>query len=143
MLRVIGLVLGFMVLSGIATANVLGLWATPEEKSHVKIDKCGEKLCGSIVWLKEPMTKAGKPKIDTNNEDEKLQSRAILGLPLLNEFVKTDDPNVWEDGEIYNPEDGKLYSCVLTLEDDGRLKVRGYVGLPLFGKTQYWTKVKE
>ncbi|MDP6689178.1 MAG: DUF2147 domain-containing protein, partial [Alphaproteobacteria bacterium] len=52
-----------------------------------------------------------------------------------------EEANVWNDGTIYNPEDGEIYSCTMTLVDGRTLKVRGDVGLPLFGKTQVWTRV--
>ena len=125
-------------------ADVLGTWATAEDKSHVEVVPCAEaaeQLCGSIVWLKEPNDDTGQPKLDKNNPDPALQSRPIVGLPLLAGFVKAAEPDVWEDGEIYNPEDGDTYSCTMTLLEDGRLEVRGYVGLPLFGKSQTWTRV--
>jgi uncharacterized protein (DUF2147 family) len=127
-----------------AAADVLGTWATAEDKSHVEIVPCAEaaeKLCGSIVWLKEPNDDTGQPKHDKNNPEPSLQSRPIIGLPLLAGFVSGDEPNKWTDGEIYNPEDGDTYSCTMTLLEDGRLEVRGYVGLPLFGKSQIWTRV--
>ncbi len=121
--------------------GALGTWATEGGKSHVEIVSCGEKLCGSIVWLKEPMNEEGNPKHDANNPDADLQTRPIIGLPLLANFMAGDETNVWNDGTIYNPEDGEIYSCTITLVDGRTLKVRGYVGLPLFGKTQIWTRV--
>ena len=48
----------------------------------------------------------------------------------------------WSGGRIYNPEDGKTYKCKLTLQDDGTLKVRGYVGMSIFGKTQIWRRLR-
>jgi uncharacterized protein (DUF2147 family) len=143
MKRVAVLTLGLLFLAGQAHANLVGKWLTKGEKSHVQIEKCGARLCGTIIWLKEPNTKEGKPKVDIRNEDENQRGRAILGLPLMTEFEATDDPNFWINGKIYNPENGKIYSCEMRLEDDGKLKVHGYVGVPLFGESQYWTKVKE
>lgn len=116
-----------------------GLWATEGGKSHVEIAPCGEKLCGSIVWLKEPLDDEGAAKTDKNNPDEALRDRPIVGLPLLAGFVPGEAANEWVDGTIYNPEDGETYSCTMTLQSDGSLKVRGYVGLPIFGKSQIWT----
>lgn len=127
-----------------ASASAVGLWATEGGKSHVRIAPCGKALCGNIVWLKEPLNDQGKPKVDSENPDEELKKRPILGLKLLNGFLPDEDEaQHWVDGEIYNPEDGETYSCTMTLQEDGSLKVRGYVGLPLFGKTQIWTPVKK
>lgn len=128
--------------AGAARAGeVVGTWATEGEKSHVVIAACDDRLCGNIVWLKEPLDDKGKPKHDINNPDAALQGRPIIGLPLLADFVAGEEPDIWEDGTIYNPEDGETYACTLTLLDANTLKVRGYVGLPLFGKTQIWTRI--
>ena len=121
--------------------GVIGTWATDEDKSHVEIAPCGLKFCGVIVWLKEPLDDDGKRKHDANNPDKNLRDRPIVGLPLLVNFVASTEGNVWEGGTIYNPEDGKTYSCTLTLLNSETLKVRGFVGLPLFGKTQIWKRV--
>lgn len=121
--------------------SVKGTWLTEGGKSHVRIDDCGDKLCGEIVWLKEPLDDAGEPKTDNNNPDKSLQDRPILGLPLLQGFSNGDEPNVWEGGTIYNPEDGDTYKSIMTLLSANELKVRGYVGISLFGKSQVWTRV--
>ena len=121
--------------------GVVGTWATDGDKSHVEIAPCGLKFCGIIVWLKEPLDDDGKLRRDDNNPNKFLRDRSIVGLPLLANFVASTEGNAWEDGTIYILEDGKTYSCTLTLLDTETLKVRGYVGLPMFGKTQNWNRV--
>ena len=110
--------------------------------SHVKIEDCGGKLCGSLIWLKEPLSKEGKDKIDSQNPDPSQRSRKMLGLPLLNGFVSDGDGKEWSGGTIYNPDDGKTYSCKLTMQDPKTMKVRGYVGISILGKTQIWNRVE-
>jgi uncharacterized protein (DUF2147 family) len=134
-----GLIVTLLFLTGAARADVTGVWSTVEDKSHVKIEPCGDKMCGTIVWLKEPLTEAKTDKTDMKNEDPKLQGRKILGLPLLNGFVKEGD-NEWDDGTIYNPEDGKTYSSSLSLVNPNTLEVKGCV--LFFCKTQTWTRVQ-
>ncbi len=119
----------------------IGKWMTEGGKSHVQIYACGQHLCGRIVWLREPNFKDGRPKTDLNNPDKALQSRPILGLPFLYNFAKGSEPNVWEGGRIYNPEDGDVYKATITLRPDGKLALRGYVGISLLGKSQYWERV--
>ncbi len=121
---------------------VTGVWKTDANKSHIEIYKKDGKYFGKIIWLKEPNTPDGKAKVDKSNPDEKLRTRSLLGLFMLKNFVYDED-YVWKGGEIYNPEDGKTYSCKMTLSKDGKnLKVRGYVGISLFGKTVEWERVK-
>ena len=135
---VIGLFSGFLI-SSPALADVTGLWSTVDDKSHVKIAPCGSKFCGTIVWLSEPDTPQGKPKIDANNTDKELKKRPILGLELLNGFESVSKTK-WDDGTIYNPEDGKTYSSTLTLSKPGELEVEGCV--MVFCKTQLWKKIE-
>lgn len=124
---------------------VLGSWLTAEGKARVEIEKHDGVYDGRIVWLKEPnypvddKTMAGQPKVDRENPDPALKARSIIGLPLISGFKYAGD-GVWSDGKIYDPESGKLYSCKMTLMMDGSLKVRGYVGISLFGRTEIWTR---
>ena len=125
-----------------AAEPVMGKWLSKGGKSHVEISMCGAKLCGTIVWLKEPTYKDGKTKVDRKNRNEKLRTRPLMGLKMLAGFSKADDKGAyWTGGTIYNPEDGKTYNCYIRVQSDGRLKVRGYVAIKLLGKTQYWTRV--
>jgi uncharacterized protein (DUF2147 family) len=126
-----------------AAEPVEGKWLTKGGKSHVVISKCGDTLCGKIVWLKEPTYKDGKPRVDRKNKNEALRGRALMGLSIMKGFRKADDKGAyWTGGTIYNAEDGKTYNCYIRLESDGRLKVRGYVAVRLLGKTQYWKRVE-
>lgn len=125
-----------------ANAAPLGRWLTDGGKAQVEIAPCADKLCGKIVWLAEPLDEQGQPKRDRNNQDEAKRSRPVVGLAMLEGFAAAGEPDKWEGGTIYNPEDGKTYSCTMTLQDADTLRVRGYVGLPLLGKTQVWTRVQ-
>ena len=119
--------------------DILGLWDAGE--SHVEIYSCGELLCGRIAKLDEPLDEDGNEKLDTNNPDPALQSRPLLGMDFIAGFSRAGKRK-WEDGTIYDPRDGKTYKCVMKLQRDGTLKVRGYVGIPLLGKTVVWTRVE-
>ena len=126
-------------IAGAALAGPEGVWLTEGGKSHVEIRQCGEELCGAIVWLREPRNEDGSVKLDKNNKDEALRSRAILGLELLSGFPAGGD-GPWEGGRIYNPENGKTYRSKLRLKDDGALRVSGCVFI--FCETQIWTRVE-
>jgi uncharacterized protein (DUF2147 family) len=125
-----------------ATPSPLGTWATANDESHVKIEQCGGALCGTITWLKKPLGANGKPAIDSKNPDPNLRGRPLLGRPLLSGFEhSSNDANLWVSGRIYDPGDGRTYSCKLTVIDAETLNVRGYVGFSFLGKTQTWTRV--
>lgn len=120
----------------------LGTWLTGSKKGHVQIYKQGEKYFGKIVWLKEPNDEVtGKPRLDKNNPDTQKKLRPILGMINLNNFLYDGD-NVWEGGKIYDPENGKEYSCKMKLLSANQLDVRGFVGISLIGRTDSWTRVK-
>ncbi len=80
-----------------------------------------------------------KPKVDKNNEDEKMRNVPLKGYRLLKDFVYKGN-NVWEDGTIYDPESGSLYNCVIT-KNKNVLNIRGYVGVKALGRTDTWKKI--
>ena len=120
---------------------ILGVWESGSGKARVKIDKLGEKYFGRIVWLREPNNEEGKPKVDKNNPDEKLRNTPLLGYRMLKDFVYTGEKN-WEEGTIYDPENGSTYSCEITMTDENTLDVRGFIGLSVFGRTDVWKRVQ-
>jgi uncharacterized protein (DUF2147 family) len=122
-------------------ASPVGVWVTKGGKSHVQIYNCGTKLCGKIIWLKVPKNPDGTDKVDKKNPDQAKRSQKIVGLSILWGFKKDDD-NEWSSGRIYNPQDGDVYKCNMELKDAQTLRVRGYVGVSLFGKTQIWKRVR-
>lgn len=119
---------------------VVGTWLTASGKAKVQIYKEGDKYYGKIVWLKIPSYEDGTAKTDKNNPDKKKQSEPLLGLNMLKSFVFDDDE--WEDGTIYDPENGKTYSCTIKYRD-GKLDLRGYIGISLIGRTQTWYRVSD
>ena len=139
-MRAIILAAVLALVSASALADPRGVWLTPGGKSHVEIAPCGDKLCGRIVWLAEPNNPQGQPKRDAENTDESLRSRQILGLPLLTGFPQEPEDGVWDDGDIYNPEDGKTYSSELEMADPKTLKVKGCVWV--FCQSQIWKRVE-
>jgi uncharacterized protein (DUF2147 family) len=122
---------------------LVGKWLSSKKKNQVHIYRQGNAFYGKLVWMQEPLDPAtSKPKTDVKNPDEKLRSRPLLNLLIMNN-LRYKGNNVWGDGEIYNPEDGKTYGCELTLKDMNTLDVHGYVmGISMLGKTRTWTRVK-
>lgn len=120
---------------------ILGVWETGSGKARVKIDKVGDKIFGKVVWLREPLNEEGKPKVDKNNPDEKLRTTPLLGYRLLKDFVFKGE-KTWEEGTIYDPENGSTYSCTIKMTDENTMDVRGFIGVSLFGRTDVWKRVQ-
>ena len=121
--------------------DIIGVWLTGSGKAHVKIDRVGNYYFGRIVWLKEPLNAEGKPKVDKNNEDVSKQSKPLMGMQLVGGFEWKNN-NLWDNGNIYDPENGKSYRCKINLENSTTMNIRGYIGISLFGRTDIWKKVK-
>lgn len=123
------------------TGSPVGRWITEGGSSHVEIYRCGDALCGRIAWLREPIGKDGKPKRDSKNPDPARRAQTIEGLTFLWNFAAAA-PGEWEGGHVYNPLDGDTYRARMRMLPDGRLELRGYMLIPLFGGSQRWERVK-
>jgi uncharacterized protein (DUF2147 family) len=119
--------------------GILGEWVTAGGESRVEIYRCDSlTYCGKIVWLRDPL-KDGKPVVDNKNPEDSLKSRPVLGLLILRGFTYAGD-RVWSGGKIYDPKSGNDYSAKMSLVDERNLDLRGYVVIPLFGRTEKWTR---
>lgn len=132
--------IGFLLVSFLTQAQDItsGTWYNDKKTAKIQFYEQGGKIFGKIVWLKEP-NENGKPRVDKNNPDAKLKTKPLLGLVFLKNFEK-DGEKSWEDGTIYDPENGKTYSCKMTQTSSTTLDVRGYIGISLIGRTSKFTK---
>jgi uncharacterized protein (DUF2147 family) len=117
--------------------GIKGKWLTDEGKGYVLFEDCGPKLCGKIVWLKEPNDASGKPLVDALNEDKSMRTRSIMGLKLAE--LSSDGGGGWK-GAMYNPEDGKSYQTEVSLQKDGSLLIKGCILGGLLCDDQTWTR---
>jgi uncharacterized protein (DUF2147 family) len=123
--------------------DILGVWLNEDEDAHIEVYKENDLYYGKIIWLKNPIDEeTGKPKLDKHNPDPELQTRPTLGVKLLTDF-EWDGDNEWDEGDIYDPKSGKTYSCYIVMKEYDLLKIRGYIGISLIGRTTYWTRVDE
>ena len=125
--------------------DIIGTWLNEEVTGQVEIFKSGTSYYGKIVWLKEPIDiNTGKPRTDIENPESSRHNDPLIGLVNLKGFA-FDGDDEWEDGTIYDPKNGKTYSCYMKFEDASkkRLKIRGYIGVSLLGRTTLWTPVKK
>jgi uncharacterized protein (DUF2147 family) len=121
-------------------ASPVGDWVTAGGDAMARIEPCGSRLCGTLVWLKDAFDKVtGRPYVDEKNPDRALRARPVLGLQILRGFMPAGR-NRWAGGRIYSPDSGKTYVSKLRLESDNRLKVEGC--LVVFCGGQTWTRVE-
>ena len=118
----------------------VGLWYAERGAAQVVVEPCGRQLCGRVVWLRSPFDDEGCDLRDRNNPEPALRQRPVVGLEILHGLTPGAD-GTWTDGRIYDPGSGSTYTCNLALDGDDRLRLRGYVGIPLLGRTTTWTRV--
>ncbi len=128
--------------TGIRAADAtspVGLWKNEDATFEIFENK--GKLSARIVTLTEPKTSEGKEKTDIHNPDPSKRNRPIIGLVFMSGFNRKSDTR-WNDGTIYDPKSGSTYSCFMELVSPDRIKVRGFVGISLIGRTEVWTRVQ-
>jgi uncharacterized protein (DUF2147 family) len=113
--------------------GVLGVWLTQSKDGKFQVARCGESVCGKLIWGKT----ANDP--DKKNKNPDLRSRALNSFNMLQGYRLSKDGARWVDGEIYNPEDGNFYRSTLEPGPGDTLKLKGCLGP--FCQTQTWTRV--
>ena len=111
--------------------QALGHWKHPEKGTLIETQKCGEDLCVVIFKTKE------EGKKDDNNPDAALRTRLLNGVTII-DHAKADGDNSWK-GQVYNADDGKIYSGYVKLLSPTELQMKGCT-LSVFCKTVVWTK---
>jgi uncharacterized protein (DUF2147 family) len=114
-----------------------GTWLSGDGDGWIEISTTDTTLRGVITG--SPNASPERPDTDEKNPDPALRDRPLVGLNLFAGFVY-DGNGRWSGGTIYDPNSGKTYRCIVTWIDDDTLKVRGYVGVPLLGRTETWTR---
>ena len=114
---------------------ILGEWINEKKDTKFQFFKKDNKYFGKVIWG------TGGESKDVKNPDAKLRDRDVIGLVILNNFVY-DDKNTWKDGTIYDPREGKTYSCKITQKGNDKINVRGFLGISMFGRTEVWSRIK-
>ncbi len=94
--------------------------------------------CGS---KKDENDDGTAPRKDIHNPDAKLKNTRILNLRILHHLEWDTENKEWKNGAIYDPDNGKTYTCFATLQKDGKMFLKGYVmGMRFLGRSTLWTK---
>ena len=137
----------FMLAAGAAAAqsapDVTGVWIDHTGRGAVEIVACGDKLCGYIYWVKDPLSKQGKPLLDIKNPDKRRRGQPICGTRVLANLARKGPAklgSIWGGGTIYDPEEGEDYDAEIKLVTAENLNVLGYAGLKILSETYTWTR---
>jgi uncharacterized protein (DUF2147 family) len=117
-----------------------GTWLSGDGDGWIEITRVGDGLSGVIKG--SPNAADERPDRDEKNPDPALRDRPLTGLELFSGFSYAGDGR-WTGGTIYDPNSGKTYRCRVTRVDPDTLKVRGYIGVPMLGRTETWTRVPD
>ena len=135
-----------LLMAGAAHADPRGLWLTASGNLEVRVQSCGAALCGTVarVMANQSMSRPGEAMATDAKPAQ--EGMVILSgfTPSASETGPDGKPVTTEwRGRIFNRENGKTYDCLMSIGSAGELRLHGYVGLPLFGKTQAWQRVAE
>lgn len=132
----------FVFLIGITThaQSILGEWETYDDKTNekkaiIEIYKQNDMYAAKIIKNFVRDKDAVCEKCEGENKN-----KPIIGLIIIENLKKIDD--VYEEGTILDPQSGDIYKCYLKLVEKNKLKVRGYIGFSIIGRTQYWLRKK-
>lgn len=137
MKKIFSIILLFISVSVFAQSSdaIIGTYMTDQNEGMVEVTKRGSKYYGKLSWTKK------QGALDIHNPDEKERANNLTGKEILKDFESTGK-NLWHNGTIYDPKNGKTYSCKITQDEKGNLNVRGFIGVSLLGRTTFWVKVK-
>jgi len=122
----------------------VGRWVTMDEAtgkpaSIVILREENGRITGTIEKVYDPYPRESNPRCTACNGA--LKDKPMVGMKILWDVLRRGDG--WSGGMIFDPDSGKTYNCSLALENGGsKMKIRGFIGVSLFGRTQYWQREK-
>lgn len=119
--------------STLCFSQIEGRWITEDKSGVIEISKSGELYQGKVVGGE----KQGDG-LDSKNPDPALRNRELMGMVVLKNLKVEGGKFV--GGEVYDPNSGNTYKAKAELMEDGRLKLRGFIGISLFGRNEIWTR---
>jgi uncharacterized protein (DUF2147 family) len=131
-----------MMMSTVNGQDVMGKWysldpETGKNESIIEVYKNDNKLYAKIIKILKKEDR-DKTCIECTGKDK---DKPILGMVIVRGL--SQDGNEWGNGKVLDPKNGKLYKCYITLVEKNKLKLRGYIGFSLIGRTEYWHRVLE
>lgn len=116
---------------------ILGTFLSENGTGKIKVTKAEGKYIGTLIWTKD------EGALDVKNPDKSLRNKVLAGKVILKDMTWDASKCEWRGGTIYDPESGNTYKATVKLKENGDLTLRGYVGVPAFGRNSFWTRIKE
>ncbi len=116
--------------------DIEGVWLNERGTGYIEFKITNDVLNGTVIGSPRPEDDLRK---DTLNPDPNLRERLIKGVTILQGFNYVGKGK-WTGGTIYDPDNGKTYDCKITVINDNEIKIRGFVGISLFGRTEIWKR---
>lgn len=120
----------------------VGVWLDHTGRGAIEVLECGKELCGRIVWLKDPNDKSGRPLVDVQNPDRAKRGSPICGLQIIGSLKKQRDGS-WDNGWIYDPEEGERFDLEMKLLAPEKLQITGYKGVKFLSETYQWKRLPQ
>jgi hypothetical protein len=118
---------------------IQGTWLNGDHTGWIELTVVESELRGRIVGSPDDPQNKKPSRLDLENPNEELRSRELRGRTILSGFHYEGDGR-WAGGRVYDPNSGNTYKGTITLVDNNTLKLRGFVGISLFGRTETWTR---
>ena len=128
-----------------STDPAIGIWKTIDDKTNqpaslIKIEEVNGALEGTII--KTFPSPGVTPLVYCNLCKGELKDKPLIGMKIMSNLHQ-DQIGIWSGGKILDPKEGEYYNVKLATEDGKRMDVRGYIGIPLLGRTQVWYKAEQ
>lgn len=134
------MILANMLVAQVKPDDICGIWLTEDSRGKMEIFKNTKNNTYEIkvVWQKNSKEADGTEKLDKKNPKPELRKRPLQGMVFATNLKWDADDQEWYGGDVYNPEDGNMYSCKARLDGNRILRFRGYLWVSLLGKTTTW-----
>jgi uncharacterized protein (DUF2147 family) len=134
-----GIVASIVASSAAIAGDAKGVWLSQDGNAQVRLTDCGGALCGTLVWLREPIDpKTQRPRTDKLNPDISKRDRPMLGLQVA-QGLRPNGADRWS-GLIYNADEGKHYQITITIKSPSHATLVGCI-LAVICKSEHWTRI--
>lgn len=120
--------------------SIIGNWSILNNQAAIAISKNNNLFEGRIIWLSEPNSANGLPKLDINNNNKSKRNQPLMQMVCLYNFEYNPTSDSWEGGFFYNPFSGEIIKATLRIKDSNTIEMTGFAGFSLDFVTEIWVR---